>query len=348
MFASFSFRSLFIAAASLILGAAASTASPTYVEDNGGFFSDNAKATATRAIVDLAQRDKKEVAVETFKELPADVQQGVNPSDSAAVKKAVAQWAAQQARSKDINGVLIVLVKTPPHLQVVVGTDTQKKAFTLHDRDELVSAMLVRLRAKQYDDALIEGVNFVAATMRANLPTSGHVNLLQSNTVHHVAPSRPLLGGYLPLIIGFIVVWIVIRLIGAIFRGGGGGGVNPSGYGGGYGGGPMMSGGGGGGFFSSLIGGMFGAAAGNWMYDQFSGRRDPSFGSEQETRQVDDQGYTGKDTDYTSDGGSFGDNSGGGDSGSGDSGGGDFGGGDSGGGGDFGGGGDSGGGGGDF
>ena len=41
------------------------------------------------------------------------------------------------------------------------------------------------------------------------------------------------------------------------------------GYGGGGYGGP---GGGGGGFFSSLFGGIGGAMAGNWIYDQFSGR----------------------------------------------------------------------------
>jgi len=109
------------------------------------------------------------------------------------------------------------------------------------------------------------------------------------------------------------------------------------GMGTGMAGGPMMtpmSGGGGGGFFSSLLGGMFGAAAGNWMYDQFSGdrRSSSSWGAEPVSQDKVDQGSTGQDTDYSGSGGSFGDDSGGG----GDSGGGDFGGGgDSGGGGDF-------------
>ena len=37
-------------------------------------------------------------------------------------------------------------------------------------------------------------------------------------------------------------------------------------------GGPGYGGGGGGGFMSSLFGGIGGAMAGNWLYDQFSGR----------------------------------------------------------------------------
>ena len=58
-------------------------------------------------------------------------------------------------------------------------------------------------------------------------------------------------------------VWLVIGIIRA-FTGGGGGG-------GGYGGG----GGGGGGFGSSLMGGLFGAMAGMWLYNSmFGGHHD--------------------------------------------------------------------------
>jgi uncharacterized protein len=185
---------------------------------------------------------------------------------------------------------------------------------------------------------------------------------LRSGAAQPSNPERPRehSWGFLPIILGLIVVWIVIRLIGSLFRGGGGGGMmTGTGYSGGpMGGGPMV-GGGGGGFFSSLLGGIFGAAAGNWMYDRFFGssRDSQTFVSSQpEVRQTEDTGYAGKDTydnfndtsgggggDFGSGGDSGGgDTSGGGDFGSGgDSGGGDFGGGDSGGG-------DSGGGGGDF
>ena len=65
------------------------------------------------------------------------------------------------------------------------------------------------------------------------------------------------------LCIGVVVllgIWLVFALVRAFTGGGGGGG------GGGYGGG---GGGGGGGFFPALMGGLFGAAAGMWLYDCF-------------------------------------------------------------------------------
>ena len=347
-------RCLFLAGASLLLGAAVGSARSVYIQDNGGFFSQSAKTEASRTIASLEQKLHKEVVVETFPGLPADVQRSVNLQDKAAVSRAMQQWAEKQARADEVNGVFILLVKSPGYLQVEVGNDTQKRAFTLQDRDTLASLMRENLRAKQYDEALLNGVNFVAKTMRADDPLGARTGLAQPYDLRRPREHSSW-GGFVPIVIGIIVIWVIIRLIGSLFRGGGGGGMmTGTGYSGGPTMGGPMSGGGGGGFFRSLMGGIFGAAAGNWLYDRFSGRDTPTFGSEPEVRQVDDPGYTGKDTDYSGAGGSFDDNSGSGNSGgSGDSGGGDFGGGDSGGGdsgggGDFGGGGDSGGGGGDF
>ena len=75
--------------------------------------------------------------------------------------------------------------------------------------------------------------------------------------------------------IGLLIVGVMFlfRILGGLFRGGaqagqgsGMGRMGAPGYGGGGGG---M---GGGGFMSGLFGGIGGALAGNWLYDQFSGR----------------------------------------------------------------------------
>jgi uncharacterized membrane protein YgcG len=60
--------------------------------------------------------------------------------------------------------------------------------------------------------------------------------------------------------------------------GGGAPGMGGPGYGGGagYSGGGAGYGGGGGGFVSSLMGGMFGAAAGSWIYNRFSSQSAPT------------------------------------------------------------------------
>jgi uncharacterized protein len=351
MYSSLNLRTFLFAVVALGLGVAQGSARPDYIQDSGGFFSESAKSEATRSIAALEQKLHKEVVVETFPSLPADLERSVNLADKTAVAKAVRQWAVKEIKARDVNGVYILLVKSPAHFQIEVGPDTQKRAFTLADRDSLASLMLTDLRNKQYDGALLNGVNFVATTMLEHEPTnlrsgsSFTTQALNSDPVSasYHEPERGHSWGFLPLILGIVVVWFIFRLIGSLFRGGGSTMPGP-----GYGGSPMMGGspmvgGGGGGFFSSLLGGVFGAAAGNWLYDRFSGPRDTSFfGSQPETRQVNDvtdtsdAGYTGKDTYQNFDDTS---NGGGGDFSSGDSGGDD-----SGGGGDFGGGGDSGGG----
>lgn len=122
-----------------------------------------------------------------------------------------------------------------------------------------------------------------------------------------------------------LLIWVGFSLIRGLFRSMSGGG---AGVGGGMG---QPAYGGGGGFFQNMMGSLFGAAAGMWMYDQFFGSHSSaaSFGTDSTDASPSDGGYSGTDTDYTSSGGSFGDDSGGFD------GGGDFGGGDFGGGGDF-------------
>src|SRR5262249_15497044 len=88
------------------------------------------------------------------------------------------------------------------------------------------------------------------------------------------------------IVVVLVGVWVVIGIVRGFSRrsqgpypqqgrpmqsmGGGGAQYSPQ-----YGGAPPAPtpmGGGGGGFVSSLLGGMFGAAAGNWIYDSFTGR----------------------------------------------------------------------------
>ena len=312
--------------ATLLSSALTAQAGTSGIHDNAGFFSEGAKADATANINDVQRKLKKDVCVETFVEIPADIRGELNLQDKAAVNRVCEQWSLKRAKELMINGVYVLLVKQPAHLQVQVGNDTQRQAFTLVDRDRLVNTMLAKLRAKDNDGALREGMSYVAATMRGHA-TSHSVNPSQSTTapVTHYrteAPKEKTSGGgwLISLLIIGVVAWLVIALIRAIFRGGmssgGAGGMTPG------------ASGGGGGFMRSMMGGMFGAAAGMWLYDQFSGGHSSAYGAQPENRLDNngngvDSGFTGQDTDYSSSGGSFGNddsNSGGG----GDSGGGGF------------------------
>ncbi len=311
--------------AMLFLGTALSRAGSGGVIDNGAFFSEQVKTDAVKVIGEMERTLRKGVLVETFKEIPAEVKAGVNDKDKAAMSKMYDQWALKQAKQHGVNGVYVLIVKTPSHLQVEVGTDTQQQAFTLKDRAALVSLMIGKLGAKQNDEALRDGVNFVQATMKSHAPNRARTGAAPvPASASHPAEKSGGWGWIIQFIVIGLVVWVVIGIIRAISgRASGGSAMGQPGMGGG-----------GGGFFSSLIGGMFGAAAGMWMYDQFfSSHGNSAYGAEHNDPNSgtgNDGGFTGQDNDYSGSGGDFGN-----DSDSGSSGGGDFGGGGDSGGGDF-------------
>ncbi len=311
-------------AATLLLGTAGARAAGG-IQDDGAFFSEFAKVNATGTINNVATRLHKDITVQTFAAVPEDMKSTVLLADKDATNRGFSQWAEQLARSKKVNGVFIMLVKQPAHLQVVVGTDTQRQAFTLADRATLVQRMLGELKQKKNDDALIDAVNFISTTMSAHRSSGAAPITSRAHATQQSGTS------WMSIIVIAVLVWLGFNLVRGLLRAMSGGGGGAAGGVGGMGQ-PSY---GGGGFLQNMMGSMFGAAAGMWMYDHFLGSNSSaaSFGPEHTDTQNPDGGFSGTDTDYSSSGGSFSDDSGGG------FGGGFGGGGDSGGGGDFGGGG---------
>ncbi len=316
------FAGLFGILAMLFLGTALCRAGSGGVIDNGAFFSEQAKSDAVKVIAEMERTLRKGLLIETFKEIPENVKAGVKTDDKAAMSKMYDQWAVKQAKQHGVNGVYVLIVKSPPHLQAEVGTDTQQQAFTMKDRAALVSLMIGKLGAKQSNEALRDGVNFVQSTMKSHLPNRARTGAppVPASSSHPAEKEKSGGSGWIIqfIVIG-LVVWVVIGIIRAISNRAGGGAMGQ----------PGMSGGGGG-FFSSLIGGMFGAAAGMWMYDQFfSSHSNSAYGADRNDQNSGDSGFSGQDNDYSGGGDDFGGgsdsgSSGGGDSGGGDSGGGDF------------------------
>ena len=302
----------------ILLGTTISHAGLGAIRDNGGFFSESAKSEATRKLSEIEQKYKKDLVIETFKEIPEEIKQAVDLTDKAAMNRLFEQWTVKQAKQQRVNGVYILLTKEPAHIQIVVGNDTQNKAFTLMDRDNLASLMLSKLRKKQYDEALLDGVNFVFKTMAGHETPSN-----RSNNVSFSSSGTPAKGGptehanpwvwIVIAVIGIGAIWLIMGIVRAVM----GGRSSTAGSG-------MTPGYGGGGVFSSLLGGMFGAAAGMWLYDQFSGNHGNAWGADQDNRVGGSTGFSGQDTDYSGAGGDFGGDSGGGDSGGDAGGGGDF------------------------
>ena len=297
-----------------LFGTAIAAAGTGGVRDSGDFFSEAAIKEATRKISAIETQFKKDLVVETFPDIPEEIQRGVDLSDKRALNKMFEQWTVKEAKQSRVNGIYILISKEPAHLQIVVGNDTQNKAFTSKDREKLSGIMLSKLRAKKNDEALLECVQFVSTTMAGHVQPSTRVN----NVAAPPAVSPRALqseraspwGWIITAVLGIGAVWLIVGVLRSFMGRGATGGQG------------MMPSAGGGGMFGSLLGGMFGAAAGMWLYDQFSGSHSNAWGGDQENRGYDSTEYSGQDTDYSGTGGDFGGDDIGGDWGGGE--GGDF------------------------
>ncbi len=333
------------------------------IRDEALFFSKDAIKKAEAEIKEIQRKYHEDVLIETFPTVPKEHEAEAKNTETR--ERFFERWAEERAREASVNGISILITKTPGHLEVAVGNKTRARAFTMENRTRLRDIMLTKFKVKEDDAALLDGVEYIRDTLSTNLGHAAGQAPAQIPRHEPAGGGGGGLGGYtLGGIICFgllavAVIWVVMGLIRAFTGGGGryagggpGGGYGPGYGGGGYGGGGY-GGGGGGGFMSGLLGGLFGAAAGSWMYDRFLRGDSPHTGlGGSQAYGADSGGSTGQDTDYSASVGDFDD--GGQDTGGGDfggdadtgGGGGDFGGG----GGDFGGGGggDFGGGGGDF
>jgi len=329
-----------------LLATGRAAAAVPQVNDAAKFFSSDAIRKADAEIKEIKNRHKLDLVIDTLPAVPAGDEAEASSKDREVKKSFYEKWARRRAEEAGVNGVYVLITKKPEHLIVEVGNRTGKRAFTVADGEKLQSILLRNFRDKKFDEGLLEGVAYVRKTIDADLAqtSAGRSRSVQIPDVPAVGRGGWTIGGI--ICVGLVIVaviWLVSALVRAMTGGGGryvggpGGGYGGGGYGGGgYGGGGF--GGGGGGFMSSMIGGLFGAAAGNWMYDRFFRGDSSSAGNIGGQNYGSNADSPGQDTDYSStSGGDFGDNSGQDDGGSG---GGDFGGdADTGGGGDFGGGG---------
>ena len=266
-------------------------------------------------------------------------------------------WAKEQASGDKAKGIYVLVCRSPGYVQVIAGKTTRDRGFSPKDEQKLRDILLTSFRdsskAKQdgkseeeqfkiRDEALAAAVDYVISDLKDTVvATGGTGNTTNTQTTKKISGPGGYggIGGWICLGLTILLcVWLVIGLLRALTGGGGGGG-------GGYGGG-----GGGGGFGMGLMGGLFGAMAGMYLYNSMMGTHygSDAYAGDNSNNSGDNGGGadTSGDGDFSGDagaGGSYDDSGSGGDTG----GGGDYGG-DTGGGGDYGGGGDDTGGGGDF
>lgn len=115
---------------------------------------------------EIHTRFGKDLMIETFASIPDDYKPKL---DKDGKDKFYTGWARTDAYDLGVNGVMILITGDPGHLQIEVGNQTQAKAFTLADRDELVQKMGEAFHAKDFDGGMLMAAQFVRDRMARNL-----------------------------------------------------------------------------------------------------------------------------------------------------------------------------------
>jgi len=355
-------RWLLAIAVALAATLGATSAEASAIRDGAKMFSRDVVEKAQAQLDRLERTTHIPVVIETIDKLS-----GLDPdATTAAQRKAIDALAVHRDQAIHDEGIYVLISKREHLISHVLVRERLGGLLPIDKRDAIRNAFVDEFKKKNFDGGLTRAVETIERSLQgaSGRDRAGRAPAGLPAPIQHGGAGRKAeaggstMGTFLLIVVGIFGVLLLLKLLGSLFgrsarpgmpgqpgmgmgRPGMGGG---PGYGGGYGGG-------GGGFMSSLFGGLGGALAGNWLYDQFSGRHGhvssadaaspPDYSSG--THDAGGDAIVGADDDPG--GGASWDDGGGNDAG-----GGDWGGGDAGGGGDWGGGGggDFGGGGGDW
>ena len=312
----------------------ATTTVAAEITDDGNFFSSGAIRSASEKIQDLDHRYGYRIKVETIAALPAGEVDEVRKMSAGDRAKFFGHLLAKRAAAEKLD-LLIFASRDPKYLQVLPHKKLESAGFTTAMRDKMAAALIADFHTEKYDEALSTALtqleqDFLTIHRKASAPDrpaqnrSGQNHPVENHAARQPAPfehppERPAAGGWfgpIMLVLLFVGGFLLIRRLIGGASGGSGPGNNMAG-----------GGGGGGGMMGNILGGVFGAVAGNWLYDSFM--RPTAHGQDFDHSRS-DGGWGGSDSssntdDYSPD--SYDTSGGGGDFGGGDSGGGDFGGG---------------------
>ena len=250
-------------------------------------FSPEVVAKAKARLDRLERESGIPVVIETIDAVP-----GVEKQDSKESKeRAINQEAVRRDRAIHDEGIYILISKRDRVISDTLIRARLERILPGAKRDAIRKAFIEEFKKRDFDGGLnraaqtieecLEGVK--VSNRRAQGPAGVPAPLGRDG---RAGGGSSMLGTFLLIGLGILAVLVLLRILGGLFgRSAGAGypnqmsgmgrpGMGPGPGGGpGYYGGPGYGGGGrGGGFFSGLLGGLGGAMAGNWLYDQMSGR----------------------------------------------------------------------------
>jgi uncharacterized protein len=270
-------------AASLFSASAAGSS----INDRAGMFSREAVKKAQTQLDLLERATHIPVVIETVEKVP-----GLDAGASPRVREeAINSLAVRRDNAIKDEGVYLLISKDDHLNSNVLVRERFASLLPRTKRTAIGHAFIEGFKKKDFDGGLLRGVQAIEHALdgvsvgrrggHAGAPAA--VPLHNPARAEHAEGGHSMMGTFLLIVLGIFGVLLFLRLLGGLFgRSAGAGypgqaggmgmprpGMGPGGPG--YYGGPGY-GGRGGGFFSGMLGGLGGALAGNWLYDQFSGR----------------------------------------------------------------------------
>lgn len=129
-------------------------------KDDAKFFSEDAWKKVQPASEKLLKEKKLDLQIETYATMPkidADKLKEMSASDR---EKFFKEFAKERIKEQKLNGVYIVICKSPPHLYVDI-TEAAKSSFPSGFGDKLSKTMLADLKEKKFDAALSDALQLI-------------------------------------------------------------------------------------------------------------------------------------------------------------------------------------------
>ncbi len=249
------------------------------VRDRAHMFSPEAVKKAEAELDRLERSTHIPVVIETVEALPEG-------GSAAEKKRAIDALAVKRDKAIRDEGIYLLISKDDHLISHVLVRQRIADLMPIEKRDAIRDAFIEAFKKRDFDGGLARGVQAIERALEG--ASAGHKAAQAPGGLPVAARARgggqSTMGTFLLIILGIFGVLLVLRLLGGLFgRAGGAGypnqmggmgmqrpGMGPGGPG--YYGGGGGYGGRGGGFLSGMLGGLGGAVAGNWLYDQFSGR----------------------------------------------------------------------------
>jgi uncharacterized membrane protein YgcG len=141
----------------------ASAVFPPPVKDEGKFFSAEGLEKANKKIRQIYEGSGCDVVVETVPAVPADLEAKFKELGR---DKFFLEWAEKRTKELGVNGVYVLICKSPGRIEVGLTGPASRRLFGAGDRREITNKLLGPFREKKFDEGLTAALDFIEARVK--------------------------------------------------------------------------------------------------------------------------------------------------------------------------------------